>query len=167
VGSFGHPISGLLRVSITEMPWLDPSKRSRCPCCGYPTLGARGEYEICRICWWEDDGQDDADADVFRGGPNQGYSLTQARENFRRFGVMYEPECDPRIGAPDSELANAAKQALMAAFKALEGSAPDVRQLALAEIRRQERALDQELKRKIREHDQRCRESRALERKTD
>ena len=26
-----------------------------CPCCGYATLDARGEYDICAICWWEDD----------------------------------------------------------------------------------------------------------------
>ena len=34
-----------------------------CPCCGYETLGERGAFEICGVCWWEDDGQDNADAD--------------------------------------------------------------------------------------------------------
>ena len=56
--------------------------RISCPCCGYPTLGERGGYEICELCWGEDDGQDDADADIVLGGPNHGYSLTEARENF-------------------------------------------------------------------------------------
>jgi hypothetical protein len=58
-----------------------------CPCCGYLTLGSRGNYEICAVCFWEDDGQDDHDAEVVRGGPNRGLSLAQARENFAEFGA--------------------------------------------------------------------------------
>ncbi|MFM2477548.1 CPCC family cysteine-rich protein [Celerinatantimonas sp. MCCC 1A17872] len=52
-----------------------------CPCCGYATLAERGNYEICEICFWEDDGQDDDDQLVNRGGPNH-ISLKQARFNF-------------------------------------------------------------------------------------
>ena len=26
-----------------------------CKCCGYKTLNSQGEYEICPICFWEDD----------------------------------------------------------------------------------------------------------------
>jgi hypothetical protein len=59
----------------------------RCPCCGYQTLPERGEYDICPVCFWEDDGQDDADADTVRGGPNGRLSLTQARANFGKFGA--------------------------------------------------------------------------------
>lgn len=33
-----------------------------CPGCGYPTLGERAGYEICSVCNWEDDGQDDLEA---------------------------------------------------------------------------------------------------------
>src|SRR5262249_6030280 len=42
----------------------------RCPCCHCLTLHERGGYEICPVCFWEDDGQDDHDADEGRGGPN-------------------------------------------------------------------------------------------------
>ncbi len=63
----------------------------RCPCCGCKTLGERGVFEICEVCFWEDDGQDDRDADVVRGGPNGALSLTQARANYRRLGA-----CDER-----------------------------------------------------------------------
>ncbi|MFH8837332.1 CPCC family cysteine-rich protein [Streptomyces sp. NPDC017868] len=62
-----------------------------CPCCGYLTLGERGTFEICDVCFWEDDGQDEHDAGVIRGGPNGPLSLTQARENYRTVGA-----CDLR-----------------------------------------------------------------------
>jgi len=26
-----------------------------CPCCGYLTLPERGAYDICPVCFWEDD----------------------------------------------------------------------------------------------------------------
>lgn len=60
-----------------------------CPCCGYPTLSERGGYEICSLCFWEDDGQDDPNADEVWGGPNSDYSLTEARQNFRKYYTMY------------------------------------------------------------------------------
>lgn len=50
-----------------------------CPCCGYPTLNERNAWNICAICFWEDDGQDDLDADQVYGGPNSNYSLTAHR----------------------------------------------------------------------------------------
>jgi hypothetical protein len=59
----------------------------RCPCCGYKTLLERAGDEICAVCFWHDDGQDDRDADVVRGGPNYELSLTQARSNFKTFGA--------------------------------------------------------------------------------
>lgn len=58
-----------------------------CPCCGYLTLDERGGLEICPVCFWEDDGQDDHDADEVRGGPNHELSLTQGRRNIREFGA--------------------------------------------------------------------------------
>ena len=63
-----------------------------CPCCGFLTLSERARYDICPVCFWEDDGQDDADADDVWGGPNGRLSLTQARANYRSLGA-----CDPRM----------------------------------------------------------------------
>ena len=51
-----------------------------CPCCGYPTLEQRGAYEICTICWWEDDGTDEADLGRV-SGPNH-ITLAEGRRNF-------------------------------------------------------------------------------------
>ena len=50
-----------------------------CPSCGFPTLSSRNSYEICDICNWEDDGQDDQNADKVLGGPNSELSLTMSR----------------------------------------------------------------------------------------
>lgn len=57
-----------------------------CPCCGYATLSVQNMYEICEICFWEDDGQDDPDADECWKGPNL-VSLTDGRKNFIAHGV--------------------------------------------------------------------------------
>lgn len=61
-----------------------------CPCCGARTIGERAEYDICKVCWWEDDGQDNKEADIIMGGPNYGISLTQGRINYLKFGI-YDP----------------------------------------------------------------------------
>lgn len=58
-----------------------------CPCCGYLTLAERGQYEICPVCFWEDDGQDAHDAGRVRGGPNRNLSLLDGRRNFVVYGV--------------------------------------------------------------------------------
>jgi hypothetical protein len=49
----------------------------RCPCCLCRTLRERGGFGICPVCFWEDDGQDDHDADEVRGGPNGSLSPTE------------------------------------------------------------------------------------------
>tara|TARA_R100000935_G_scaffold57076_5_gene90214 strand:+ start:805 stop:1392 length:588 start_codon:yes stop_codon:yes gene_type:complete len=50
-----------------------------CPGCGYPTLSERGGYEICEVCNWEDDNQDDQNANEIWSGPNSNLSLTENR----------------------------------------------------------------------------------------
>jgi Cysteine-rich CPCC len=53
-----------------------------CPCCYSRTLTGRRHFQICDVCYWEDDGQDDVDADEVLGGPNGTLSLTQGRANY-------------------------------------------------------------------------------------
>ena len=127
--------------------------RLTCPCCGYLTLSERGAYEICYLCNWEDDGQDDSRADERRGGPNQDYSLTEARLNFENHLVMYQPDRDTRIGGSDTELAQAVKREIIAAFdKMLTGPPPEELNNLWRVVATGEKALDKELKRTIREH---------------
>ena len=62
-----------------------------CPCCGLQTLEEREMYQICSVCWWEDDGQDNDDAHIdAAGGPNK-VSLTQGRINYLLHGI-----CEPK-----------------------------------------------------------------------
>ena len=68
-----------------------PLSLESCPCCGYRTLSERGAWIICNVCWWEDDGQDNRDADKVLGGPNGDLSLTAARSNFLDHGI-YDPK---------------------------------------------------------------------------
>jgi len=69
-----------------------------CPCCGHLTLAERGGYEICGECGWEDDGQDDHDAEIVRGGPNGRQSLADARAAYGSEGgtrQTHRPPTDP------------------------------------------------------------------------
>ncbi|MGB8351845.1 MAG: CPCC family cysteine-rich protein [Gaiella sp.] len=62
-------------------------RRYPCPCCGYLTLeeAPTGTYEICGVCFWEDDGVQFHNLD-YEGGANR-VSLNQARRSFREHGV--------------------------------------------------------------------------------
>jgi Cysteine-rich CPCC len=66
-----------------------------CPCCGHATLSERGGYEICVECGWEDDGQDDHDSAVIRGGPNGRLSLDDARADYIRKGGTPQQHLPP------------------------------------------------------------------------
>jgi hypothetical protein len=123
--------------------------RFTCPCCGYPTLGRRGLDEICFLCWWEDDGQDDHDADVVGRGPNAGYSLTLARANFAEYSLMYEPWNDRRVGGPDSVGVIAIKQRVTAALEAMRECRPPEHEAHWAVVREGERELGRMLKRNL------------------
>jgi Cysteine-rich CPCC len=58
-----------------------------CPCCGFLTLAEEppGTFEVCPVCFWEDDNLQFSDPD-YVGGANR-ISLNRARENFRILGA--------------------------------------------------------------------------------
>jgi hypothetical protein len=98
-----------------------PGVRYTCPCCGYLTLSQRGGFEICELCRWEDDGQDDPHAGEVWGGANGRYSLSEARHNFKRYLTMYSPN-DPqrRLGGnTNTSLEEQAKRAIITAFESM------------------------------------------------
>jgi Cysteine-rich CPCC len=58
-----------------------------CPCCGYVVFRElAGSYEICPICFWEDDPVQAADP-WFAGGANKP-SLAEAQRNYAEFGAV-------------------------------------------------------------------------------
>lgn len=62
----------------------------QCPCCDYFTLDARHDWDVCPVCFWEDDVLEDA---PFNPSPaNAGLTLAAARENFRLIGA-----CEPSM----------------------------------------------------------------------
>jgi len=69
----------------------EPIELESCPCCGFKTIGERGNYEICTVCWWEDDGQDNQHSNKVMGGPNYGISLVMGRYNYLIYG-LYDPK---------------------------------------------------------------------------
>ena len=73
--------------------------RFRCPCCGHKTLEAPGTLQLCPICWWEDDGQEDEDASEIRLTVNGQLSLNQARTNYTHFGAAH-PRFLPYVRKP-------------------------------------------------------------------
>jgi hypothetical protein len=91
-GARNEYLLACLRAMAHDVTGIDgePVSLQSCPCCGYRTLNSRGNYEICNVCWWEDDGQDNKNANQARGGPNYGVSLTRARINHLKSGI-YDP----------------------------------------------------------------------------
>lgn len=63
--------------------------KSTCPCCGYRTMDSDGNYDICPICFWEDDPfQKENEYDL---GANQ-IPLIEAQKNYISYGA-----CEKRI----------------------------------------------------------------------
>ncbi len=73
-----------------------------CPCCNCLTLESQGHYDICDVCFWEDDPIQRNDP-TYGGGANVP-SLQTARENYGKFGasdfamlnLVRAPTCDEK-----------------------------------------------------------------------
>lgn len=86
---------------------MSKGKRFACPCCGCLTLDYRREYDICPVCYWEDDAyifikdgkieslclDRDVDDEKLLDVPssaNHGLTLREGRENYQKFGACEE-----------------------------------------------------------------------------
>jgi len=133
-----------------------PGARYPCPCCGYPTLSERGGFEICELCRWEDDGQDDPHADEVWGGPNGRYSLSEARQNFKSYLIMYSPDIPTkRIGGNNNTpLEEQAKRAIIEAFESMIAVSDEVTIGTLWQsIFENEAILKSEVRRRVQEYE--------------
>jgi hypothetical protein len=86
-------------IPAAQLECAPEGYRRACPCCGYRTLCDLfpGSYEICPVCFWEDDLVQFED-------PNQGcganhVSLMQARKKYVVFGAC-EKEALPHVRRP-------------------------------------------------------------------
>jgi len=62
------------------------NKHYTCACCGYRTLGlSPGNWDICHVCFWEDDPVQLLDP-WYVGGANR-VSLVEAQDNYATKGV--------------------------------------------------------------------------------
>ncbi|GGG06126.1 MULTISPECIES: CPCC family cysteine-rich protein [Cysteiniphilum] len=64
------------------------SNKYACPCCGFLTYDdePNGTFEICPVCFWEDDDTQNKDP-KYCGGANK-ISLEEARQNFVKYGAI-------------------------------------------------------------------------------
>ena len=72
----------------------------KCPCCSWFTLNEQHSYDICPVCFWEDEyifHEND------RSPANDGVSLAKGRENYKKFGAMDEKHVIHVREAVDSE----------------------------------------------------------------
>ena len=61
-----------------------------CVCCGFLTreTPSDGDYDICQICFWEDDPFQNENINAVFGA--NAVSLAQAKINFKKYGAMEE-----------------------------------------------------------------------------
>ena len=62
----------------------------QCDCCDYFSIPRGEDYEICPVCFWEQDAFGIAEPEM-ESNANHGLTLIQGRSNFLEFGA-----CDKR-----------------------------------------------------------------------
>ena len=84
------------------------SQNSACLVCGHLTVSEPGHFEICPVCFWEDEG-DIVDPNIPTYGPNGDLSLTGAKENYSKYGAIEKQYIDKVRPAMDSEVPSQSK----------------------------------------------------------
>lgn len=97
VGRGAERVTAEMRPSTATPAWGSMrsvgtvAMRFPCPCCGHLVFAEQpGSYDICPVCWWEDDLVQLRWPDM--GGGANHPSLIEAQHSFRRTGAS-----DPRL----------------------------------------------------------------------
>lgn len=61
------------------------ANKHECPVCLYKTLSEINAFEVCPVCFWEDD---PVARDNERSGANEWLTLAEAQENYGLFGAF-------------------------------------------------------------------------------
>jgi hypothetical protein len=79
-----------------------------CPGCGFPSLENRGEFEICDVCLWEDDGLDDDAESILDTLTTLGVEMSRRdiKENRLNIGRMLETNAEMINGEVDFDCAH-------------------------------------------------------------
>jgi Cysteine-rich CPCC len=75
--------------------------KNNCQVCSNRTISNKGAFEICPVCYWEDEGEIKNPSKP-TGGPNNDLSLEQARLNFKKYGAVSE-EFKEKVRPPHSD----------------------------------------------------------------
>jgi hypothetical protein len=62
---------------------------TQCDCCDFFTILEGEDYEICPVCFWQQDAFGIREPDE-KSGANHGLTLRAGRANFRAFGACEE-----------------------------------------------------------------------------
>ena len=57
----------------------------RCPCCDFISLFQKNSFEICPVCFWQDD---TLDSEGYSGANS--IKIQEARDNFKKYGACSE-----------------------------------------------------------------------------
>ena len=104
-----------------------------CPCCGYTTLSSQGMYEICILCWWEDEDLAADQGDDMSAANRM--TLTAARHLWREEIASYQP--GPWQTGAEWE----ARKAIVVAFDAMKERAEGEREELWTKVARAEQVL--------------------------
>jgi hypothetical protein len=63
-----------------------PEGRFQCVCCDYYTVVDRHSFEVCQVCYWEDDGSTMAQLD--QESRSNHMTLRAARKSFEAIGAI-------------------------------------------------------------------------------
>lgn len=87
----GNLIGGVLVSILPLIKKKDEPKKYKCPCCGYYTFEKKERaYDICPVCFWEDDPFQYENPMMERGANHE--SLATARINYKHYSA-----CDPEM----------------------------------------------------------------------
>ena len=146
------------RADAGELPVSVRGLKFPCACCGYPTLDGI-PYEVCVLCGWEHNGQDDPHADEVWEGANHGYSLAEARRNFEHHLSMFSSERDRLAAGVDRAHEQGLKQSLIAVFDRMPFAPAEALEGLWEEVDRLTRLLDAEVDRVIRAAERKAKRS--------
>jgi Cysteine-rich CPCC len=62
------------------------TSKTQCDCCDYFTIDKGEDYEICPVCFWEQDWCGVSEPDL-ESGANHGLTLREGRRNFLKIGA--------------------------------------------------------------------------------